>query len=405
MNHSKRLFMAAVVVAAAGCGEGSAPGTKPADMPGNVPPQFILHTSVDAPDKRLNYFVPVTSLAEGTPVDLTRALEVPGTARFFAPNTGGYFSVGSSEDMSITRYDLGVDGSLKRTGVVSFKDRGIKSFKRTMAFISPTKAYYLDESNVQIVVWNPKDLTITGTIALPMAVRPNMAVKFVRVNYPLRPNRLITTVSWADASWTTVVPETGLLVIDTNIDQVLNYQVDKRCRGAAEVVEMPDGDIYFASGPDEIVGSAEVRGLTRPGCMLRVKAAEERFDPSYLVKLSDLAGGRAACDIIPTGLPNQLLFRVLNEAKTPWMGAPAEVGQAPDWEWWRMDVSTGKAVQATELGTAEVYTTYSRSAGKVLFTRKLNDGAQSQFVEVLADGTVKNGLTAPGFIWTAVKVY
>jgi hypothetical protein len=70
-----------------------------------------------------------------------------------------------------------------------------------------------------------------------------------------------------------------------------------------------------------------------------------------------------------------------------------------------MDVSTGKAVQATELGTAEVYTTYSRSAGKVLFTRKLNDGAQSQFVEVLADGTVKNGLTAPGFIWTAAKVY
>jgi hypothetical protein len=401
---STKLTVVLLAVVAA-CGEDGDPSTSRPPVDPATAPQFILHTSVDAPDRRLNYFVPVASLAEGTVVDLKKALEVPGTSRLFAPPSGGYFSVGSSEDMSITRYDLGADGGLTRTGLVSFKDRAIKGWKRTMAFISPTKAYYLDESNVQIIVWNPADLTITGTIDLKMAAQPGMATKFVRVNFPLRPGRLITSVSWADSSWTNVVPETGLLVIDTNIDQVLYFASDKRCRGAAEVVEMPNGDIYFASGPDEIVGSAEVRGLSRPACMLRVKAAEERFDPGYMIKLSELVGGRAACDIIPTGQPNQLLFRALDEVKAPWTGADEEIGQAEAWEWWRLDVSSGRAVQATELGMAPVYTTYSRSAGKVLFTRKVQDGAASQFIEVLADGTLRNGLTAPGFIWTAVKVY
>jgi hypothetical protein len=136
-----------------------------------------------------------------------------------------------------------------------------------------------------------------------------------------------------------------------------------------------------------------------------VRAGEERFDPSYLVSLSQLVGDRAACDVIPSGQEEKLLFRALDESRAPWSGADQDIGQAEAWEWWRLDVRTGVPERALELGLAPLYTTYSKTSGRVLFIRKVEEGASSQFLELLPGGVLRPGLVAPGFIWAAVKVH
>jgi len=366
--------------------------------------QYLVHAAVDAPDGRVNYFVPVESLEAEAEVDLSRSLEIPGTARLYAPKRGGFFSVGSSGDLTVSRYDVSPEGQLGLAGVLSFQNQGITNLSRTMAFIDESKAYYLDESNARIIVWDPRSLVITGSIDLSLVARPGMSSKFVRVNYPIRPGRLLTTVTWADPDRTLLAPETGLLVIDTDQDTVLSYEVDTRCMGAAEVVELPNGDIYFASGPDEVVGNTQARGQTPSGCVLRVKADEERFDPDYVLRLSDLTSERVACDILPTAEPDVVLFRVLDETRDEWSVENEDLGQAEAWEWWRLDVTTGAVEPATSLGFAGVYTTYSRVDGRVLLTRVLNEGAESQFFEVDPTGTFSERLRSPGFLWAATRV-
>jgi hypothetical protein len=382
-------------------GGSQAPG---AEAGASAAASYIVHTALDAPTGRLNYFVPAASLAADGTVDLSKGLEIPGVARLYAPPQGGFFAVGSSADVTITRFDLSRDGRFTETGVLSFQNQGINNLSRTVAFISETKAYYLDEANVRIIIWNPRDLTLTGSIDLGVAAQPGMNTKFVRVNYPLRAGRLYTTATWSNRSQGTLALETGLLVIDTERDTLAHYEVDTRCPGASEVVSLPSGDVYFGTGPDE-VDHPQVRGRSRPACLLRVKAGEERFDPGYVLQVSDSVGGRVACDVLPSGRPEAVLVRVLDESKSAWSPANDEVGLADAWEWWHLDVQTGAAARATELGVASVYTTYSRVEGQVLLTRKLEGGADSQFFEVRADGGVRPGLRAPGFLWAAVKVY
>jgi hypothetical protein len=379
--------------------DGGTAGDGPSEGGSPTAARFIVHTSVDLPDDRINYFIPVSSLALDTPLDLTRALEVPGSARLYAPPFGGFFSVGSSESLSVTRYDLAADGSLTRSGVVSFANLGVTALQRQAAFISETKAYYFDTKNAQVVVWNPRDMVVVGTIDLSMIVRPGFDIGIIQENYPQRPGRLFTSVRWS-ANDESVLAETGLLVIDTAADRVLHHESDPRCTAATEVAELPSGDIYFGTSPDELGYNGQIRGKTRPGCHLRIKAGEERFDPGYVVQLSALVGNRAACDVIPTGKSNEVLFRVLDESKSPWTPENTEVAEADAWEYWRLDLGTGAATRATDLGVGQIFTPQYRVGDQVFLGLKIEVNDFTQLFQLSPEGTLLPGLKVKGVLRT-----
>jgi hypothetical protein len=365
--------------------------------------RFIVHTSVDILDDRINYFTPVSSLAEGEPLRLERALEVGGGARLYAPAQGGFFAVGSSEDLSVRRYDLGADGSLAPTGLVSFAGAGVTSLSRTAAFINDTKAYYFDADGAQIIVWNPRDLLITGSIDISVAARDGFEMSIVQENYPQRPGRLFTSVRWS-ADSERLAMETGLLVIDTARDVVSHFESDPRCAAATEVAEMVNGDIYFGTTPDELAYNAQVRGSSRPGCHLRVLAGEERFDPSYALSLSPLVDGRAACDVIPSGTEGEVLFRVLDESLAEWTLENDSVGEAEAWEYFRLDVASGSVRPVPELGLGQVFTPQYRVAGEVFLGLKIGVNDATQLFQLEPNGAMSPGLEVQGVLRTIAAV-
>lgn len=403
------LLAAALAAGCSGCSQDATTLSQPAgeasglEAPAEEPDRFIIQTSVDLGEDRINYFTPVPSLAEGTPLRLERALEVGGSARLYAPAFGGFFAVGSSEDLTVQRYDLGADGSLERTGLVSFAGEGVNSLSRTAAFISETKAYYFDAEGAQVIVWNPRDLVITGRIDIGVIARDGFETRIVQENYPQRPGRLFTSVRWS-ANEEQVAMETGLLVLDTDRDEVRHFESDPRCVAATEVAELANGDIYFGTTPDELAYNAQIRGSSRPGCHLRVLAGEERFDPRYALSLSPLVGDRAACDVIPSGIDGEVLFRVLDESRAEWSVENDAVGEAEAWEYFRLNVESGSVTPVPELGLGQVFTPQYRVGDQVFLGLKIGVNDATQLFQLSPDGAMLPGLAAEGVLRTIAGV-
>jgi hypothetical protein len=200
------------------------------------------------------------------------------------------------------------------------------------------------------------------------------------------------------------VTVTGLLVLDTDQDAVAHFESDPRCVAATEVAELPNGDIYFGTTPDELAYNAQLRGKSRPGCHLRVLAGEERFDPSYALNLSELVGNRAACDVIPSGKAGELLFRVLDESAAEWSVENTGVGEAEAWEYYRLDLASGLARRAPELGFGQVFTPQYRVAGEVFLGLKLGGKDATQLFQLAPDGRMLPGLEVRGVLRTIAAV-
>src|SRR5690606_7906908 len=118
-----------------------------------------------------SYFHVVSSIEDGAEIDDTKALEVPGAAKLYALPDLGWFAIGGGEAPTITRYTIDEDGALARGESISLSSYGVDSLWDTLYIVSPTKAYYPDRAGTQLIVWNPTEMTVTGSIALPETAR------------------------------------------------------------------------------------------------------------------------------------------------------------------------------------------------------------------------------------------
>lgn len=78
--------------------------------------------------------------------------------------------VTNAESPTIARFDE-VDGELVHGERVSFANFGLSSLFFPPTIVSDTKAYYLDPSSLQIIVWNPSAMETIGALPLAAADR------------------------------------------------------------------------------------------------------------------------------------------------------------------------------------------------------------------------------------------
>lgn len=55
-------------------------------------------------------------------------------------------------------------------GRLSFAGLGVTRLQNRVVFIDESKAYYIDETGAQLIIWNPRDMLIERTVALPAAL-------------------------------------------------------------------------------------------------------------------------------------------------------------------------------------------------------------------------------------------
>lgn len=385
----------------------AAPQQEPeGEQPAAESPAFVVLASIDNPEGRTNYAGLVDPAGEDAEFDTDAAIEVPADGRLYAPPSGGYFGIGDSEGLVVIRYEVDAERNLRENGRLSFAGVGVRSFSNTMVFVSATKAYFLDEANLQVVVWNPAELTIDGTIDVSELEREG----YQRVLFPLfhsvvRGDRVLASVAWQNEEGE-FRKATGLLVLDTARDAVARVEETDRCAGAQDIIVGSNGDAYFASSVDPVVWDASVRGVERSGCILRVKAGAESFDPDYRLLLSDATGGGVAYGLTGTNDPDRPYIWALDETVTPWSASePIDSFGAAAWGLWRLDLETGTAVpdDSVPLSGPTRGSLWFEADERRFLMRPAADYRSSQLFEATTDG-LELRLSSPGFIQGFARV-
>jgi hypothetical protein len=365
---------------------------------------FVVGTRIWDDTTTLSYFHVVPSLDANTLVDPKQGLEVPGAAKLYSVKGLGWFAIGGGEAPTITRYTLDERGALARGQSIDLSGYGVKGLWDTIYFVSPTKAYYPDREGTQLIVWNPSTMRVIGNIQLPETVRDGYLALYGYTPV-VRGTKLLFSIGWFDWSENdSVLPETGLVSIDTESDTLAAFETDERCGGITQTIAMSDGDAYFVSSA--LAGTAHLLGrLATEPCALRIRHGEEAFDGKYVQPLAALTEGGTAGEPIPGG-QDTVFLRVLDESlATIEDGAFTYdlTGQAA-WHWvrWTPASNTIESIDSLDPSSSDVL--WFEIDGKIYGSQTTTEYTETTLIELTAEGGPRVGLTAPGFVHGVARV-
>lgn len=263
--------------------------------PDSVPedaPYYVIANEVYAADDSTSY-VNILRTLDNPEIDIANAIEFPGGRATMAVNDGRLF-VNPPNSQLIERYVLEEDGTLRLDGTLSFANYGVREMyidEWGNTFISPTKAYLINSSEGEIVVWNPTTLEIEGTVDHGDVdlLREGWSVDWSPA--AVRGDRMYITLGWAD--WTTFQwsDEVYLAVYNTQTDELIDLVQETRCPSLNNRPSRDeDGNLYFANWIWSVGPTLLSDGPVN--CVLRVNAGEDTFDPDWQLSYPDVSGGR-----------------------------------------------------------------------------------------------------------------
>ena len=373
-------------------------------------PLYLAVTRVWNESETTSYLHVVPSLAKGTEVDPQQARELVGPAKLFSYGQNYWFAVGGGEEPTITRYTLDKQGKLVEGDAISLQPFGVADLWDTLYFVSDTQAYYPDTTNSQLIRWNPTTMQVDKTIPLPETARKGF-LSYYGLTPLVRGDKLLFSVSWFDWIETdSIQPETGLIEFDTEKDEVSQFEVDSRCGGITQAIEMRSGDTYFVSSALAAATYRLERLDTEP-CALRVKKGEARFDQDYVTHLRDLTGGALAGEPVRAG-DNAMFLRVFDESDLEIeKGALTwNLTSQPAWKWSRWDLENDELAAVDDLPASTADTFWFQIDGHIYAseTKYEDDEAttvkDTTLIDLTAKGGPKRELTVPGFLQNVARV-
>lgn len=362
-----------------------------------LPKQYAVATRVfGADDNTVTYVQVVPSLDQGATLDTSKATEFGGPAELFSLESPRWVAIGEGESPLLSSYSL-AGTSIKKEKTLSLQTQGLQSFFSNKLYqVSATKVYLPDANNAQLITLDPTNMSVLGKVALPTTVREGYTPVYSYDSIQ-QDGKLLFAVAWFDWTNDKILPETGLVTLDTSSDQA-TVAVDTRCGGLTNPITLPSGDTYFPSSSLAAAGY-QLNRLTTEPCVLRVKAGANAFDPSYAVKLRELTGGAVAGEPAPTG-GEEIFLRVLDTSKATIEAATAtyELTAQEAWTWRRWNPITNALsnVDALQASSANAY--WYEVDGRVFYAQPNADYSTTQLIELSAAGGPKNALSGPGLI-------
>jgi hypothetical protein len=313
--------------------------TGPADL-GPWPQAYAVATTLMAntPQATTLLFT-VPSLDASVTVDYGQAITIADTVSLFGePGTGRFFAT-TAQTANVTRYDVDDHGVITPGPVLSFATLGVSATysTRSIAFVSPTKAYLLDDSSLQAISFDPSAMTLGSPIDLRGLGMTGYRTNFA-YNVPRRGAQLVIAAFHYDSGYAHVMGVTDLALLDTTTDTVKLVH-DDRCGVFSTAAMLPSGDIYF--GQDTYAVALHRLGgdsVAPAGCVLRMKAGQDVLDPSFVLHVAEVTGGQPGGAAI-AGPGETLWVRAFDESAFtvgPTTGG-VDIMAAPAWRWWKID--------------------------------------------------------------------
>ena len=243
--------------------------------------------------------------------------------------------------------EVSLDDELDFSGVSGATGRNLL---RATQFMSPTKAYALDFAGLQVIAFNPTDMTLidtdestekVDTISLA-ALKEGELPKTWSV-FPTRDgNRFVATIGFygEDNSDPGV---SKLVIVESNNNSLATDSVDN-CSAVTGAAKDAAGNMYFASYDGSALAHAQGKGEYAP-CIIRVLAGSNEFDDSYLMNLQNLTNnGRMAMGAV-TGNGNIGYNLIISDTGQGMVtdGTLAKHLRVPVWEFHSFDLTDSNA--------------------------------------------------------------
>ena len=373
-------------------------GDVAADVGPSEPPAYMVLSRVRSPDSRTMFVSVVDELAGGE-IDLGSALELSGLSR--ARVFGGKVFTFDGETGEVTRWALGDDGVLAEDVLpdggrarFSMAGEGVTRFTSLIAFISETRAYYIDVfEQFQVVVWNPREMVIESTFATPELGREGLDTTGGSISVLPGPSGgvadgwVVMPVYWASFLTGAFEPVTALAVLSAGQDELVRIVEDTRCVGAGDAF-VSDGAVYITG--DSIGGLAEVsvpEGTLPPACLLRWTPGADALDDSFYLDLTTTLGTPLVTGALGAG-DGRFVTQGYSASEPPRDYTPLELIDAPVWQRFVVDFQADPPVAARveSLAPAGVSAVGWAVDGDYLFPQFDEDAGTSKLFRMGADG-------------------
>ncbi len=345
--------------AAAGSGGAAAAGSGGAAGAGNQAgaggqsaagaSKYLVVTAVSTEESEATYVKTVDSL-DAAQISNEGAREFDGWSD--AGVLGRWIFVSNAETAIVSRYAINEDGTIgQEATTLSFAEHGQSAPMYYNVFLSETKAYLLVDATTY-VIWNPTDMTITGTLPLPSLPERDGIVPTPAFDRGMivRGNRMFHAVAWTEYSEFETLAESNILVVDLDQDEVI-ATLTATCPDLDGGTVDDDGNIYFSNwiySPAATLLKGDAKA-----CVVKVPAGSEQLDAAWKLTYAEVTGGHEGAAFRYVG-GGKALFSVFYEDHTPFdPNAPeADPGEwvfADNWRFSRIDLATRVVEEVTDI--------------------------------------------------------
>lgn len=319
-------------------------------------PMYLVKSTAWVTEAGVSLHFLTDTLDEKTVFDPDTALAIPEYTGIAIPegyNPDNAFYAGMYTSSVYRRYVVSATGEvslgdeLDFSGVTSASGRNLL---RATQFMSPTKAYALDFAGLQVIAFNPTDMTLIdtdeSTAKIDTISLASLADDELPKTWSVFPttdgDRFVATVGFYGADWSDT-GVTKLVVVDTNSDSLATDSVDN-CSAVSGSAKDSAGNMYFASYDETALAQEQGRGTYAP-CVIRVLAGTNEFDDSYLMNMQNLTNnGRMAMGAV-TGNGDIGYNLIMSDAGQAMVtdGTLAKHLRIPVWEFHSFDLTDSNA--------------------------------------------------------------
>ena len=319
-------------------------------------PMYLVKSTAWVTEAGISLHFLTNTLDEETVFDPDTALAIPEYTGIAIPegyNPDNAFYAGMYTSSVYRRYvvsdtgEVSLDDELDFSGVSGATGRNLL---RTTQFMSPTKAYALDFAGLQVIAFNPTDMTLIDTDASTAAIDTISLAGLAEADLPSTwsvfpttdGNRFVATIGfYAEDGADPGVSK--LVIVDSSNDSLATDSVDN-CSAVTGAAKDAAGNMYFASYDGSALAHAQGKGAYAP-CIIRVLAGSNEFDDSYLMNMQNLTNnGRMAMGAV-TGNGDIGYNLIMSDAGQGMVtdGTLAKHLRIPVWEFHSFDLTDSNA--------------------------------------------------------------
>jgi hypothetical protein len=279
---------------------------------GAVPAQktpLVIVSQRETQDESLNYLHVLPDFPADRKLDLRDAIEL-GTAAVARAGDGAVW-VYQPDGAFMQKYLVDAQLGVRPDTRLSFAAYGISGYDPDTVWVSPDRAFLVDESTAQIILWNPRTMTVVSSTPIDPSILTNNGLKVqLQSDAVVSGGRAWIAVNWRDWDTFDHVPGAALAWFDTALDApTLQIIHEDRCAASVDAPFLDEaGNVYImgdAALGFDVIASPKMSG--KPQCARRVLAGQTQFDPDYFVDVQAATGSPGFHDSHPMGMGKILL--------------------------------------------------------------------------------------------------